>query len=111
MILRFANWSQQEMKAWWAMHEKVLSERLRPPTRLKGFEKEKLEDLTGRLPIFLRVVCDTKLADPEELDDDVSVGIDMFEDALYREGNGWMDDVAEFWRNNAKRLDFQAMET
>jgi hypothetical protein len=111
MVLRFANWSQEEMNAWWAMHEKVLSERLRLPKRLEGFEKEKLEDLTGRLPIFLRLVCDTELVYAAELDDDVSVAISMFEDAIYEEANKWMDDVAEFWRNNAKRLNFQAMET
>jgi hypothetical protein len=98
------------MKAWWAMHEKVLSERLRPP-RLEGFEKEKLEEWTGRLPIFLRVVCDTELAYAAELDDDVSVRISTFKFALYEEANKWIDDVFDFWRNNAKRLNFQAMET
>jgi hypothetical protein len=110
MILRFANWSQEEMKAWWAMHENVLSERLRPP-RLEGFQKEKLEEWTGRLPIFLRVVCDTQLANAAELDDDVSVRISMFEDAIYEEANKRIYDVYDFWGNNAKRLNFQTMET
>jgi hypothetical protein len=120
MILRFANWSQEEMTAWWTTDGKALSERLHPPTRFRRFEKEELEEVTGRLPIFLRIVRDAKLPNAAVLDElrplaglgGVSVRVNELKEALFdsEEANKWTDDVAAFWYNNVKRLNFQAME-
>jgi len=120
MILRFANWSQEEMEAWWTMYGNALSDRLHPPTRFRGFEKETLEKLTGRLPIFLRIVGDAEVEDPAALDDDpraladgMSPRITGLQDVLFdsEEANKWTQDIIQLWKNNEQQLNSQAMET
>jgi len=109
MILRFANWSQEEMDTWWAMYGNALSERLHLPIPFMGFEKETLEKLTGRLPSLLRIMGNAEVGNAAELDDDprsfaegMSPRITGLQDVLFHseEANKWTQDIAELWTTN-----------
>lgn len=47
------------MKALWGNHGGALSKQLHPPIPFSKAEKKYLEDLTGRMPLFLRLLGDT----------------------------------------------------
>jgi hypothetical protein len=57
------------------MHGKALAEQLRPSTPFTPSEKEYLEDVTGRMPIFLRILAAVKLEKSSQ-DGDCAVSID-----------------------------------
>jgi hypothetical protein len=57
------------------MHGKAPAEQLRPSTPFTPSGKESLEDVTGRMPIFLRVLAAVKLEKSSQ-DDDCAVSVD-----------------------------------
>jgi hypothetical protein len=110
------------MEAWWALHGKAMSEQLHPSVPFSKAEKEYLEDLTGRMPIFLRILRDATLENttqlvaeahaPPDLADIPPRITQLYDDVCKSEEvRKVIACITEFWEDNAKQLTVESMTT
>jgi len=106
------------MKAWWTANGKKLTDQLRPSDPFLQKEQEYLEELTGRLPILLRVLAAVKVKYPStgtnitmNVDassniSDIPARLTLLYDALFKspEVRKLIDCMTEFWTNHEKSL-------